>query len=226
MPLAENIDESDYHGFFSIPSLSDYIQDFIKHLFASNDATDIDKLERYTVLFKSDLAGAYMMSALLWDIMDIVGVRDSKGNFNLKLINHSYYKVEFKILEELLVAKIKKLAEENSLQYHRKMIRILYAWWRVKPDAAKDYANRFIKTKKGLIEFITASVGCSYSSRDGKVPRIHWNNIADFVTDTESLVQRVENIKNSQDFEQLNEKQKIAINALLHSAKNPNQDIL
>ncbi len=236
MPLAENVDESDYPGFFSSP-LSGYIRQFIRDLFASNDATADEKLDYYNQLFNSSKAGAnsskagansskagaYMMSSLLMDIMEIAGARDGEGNFRRELLEQSQFKDRYEKLEEKLVAKIEQLAQGNSLQHHHKMTAILYAWRRINPDAPKDFVNTLIRTREGLIEFITASLGYFYSGR--KIPKIHWEYVTDFVTDTAAFVERVREIKRNQAFDSLPEKSRVAIDVLLRSAENPNQDI-
>jgi len=223
MPLAENVDESDYSGFFSSP-LSDYIRLFIRDLFAPNEATATVKLDYYNQLFNSPKAGAYMMSSLLWYVMEIVGAKDGEGNFKRELLEQSQFKDKYEELEGKLVAKIEQLARENSLQQHHHMTAILYAWQRANSDAPKDYVNALTRTDQGLIEFITASLGYSHSG-NGKTPRIHWNYVADFVTDTAAFVERAKEIKKNQEFALLPEKSRVAIDVFLRSAENPNQDI-
>jgi predicted KAP-like P-loop ATPase len=224
MPLAENMDESDYSGFFSLP-LSDVVRFFIRDLFSFDEATDSERLKRYAALFTSPRSDTYMMSSILWDVIEIAGLMDGHRNFQRELLETCQFKPEYEALGEMLVARIKQLVQENVLQHHHQMTAILYAWWRVHPEAAKEYVNKLIETREGLVEFITASLGYKYSSRDGKVPRIHWKNIADFVTDTTRLVERVKQIRNQPDFGELPEKSRLAIDALLKSAENPDQDI-
>lgn len=220
MPLAEDIDESDNIGFFSA-SLSDYIKMFINNLFSHNQASTDIIIQRYKELFSDDNSGAYLTSRLLWNVIEIVGAKDNDGNFSRELLQQSEFQEVYEDLEKTLTDKISILTREDALLQHHKMISILYSWKRVNETQPIEYANNIIQTQDGLLKFVTGLLGYGYSSNIGKYPRIHMQDVQNFITDIDNFISRLKTIKQQSDFEQFPEKTKIAISALLKGISPP-----
>lgn len=108
-------------------------------------------------------------------------------------------------LEKLTVEKIKKWANDGRLNDHPKLITILYDWKRMnESEEIKEYANKLVRTNKGLIRFIKGFSGKSRSYGMGDYVarehfRINAKDIGDFL-DIDKITSRIRKIKKSRPF--------------------------
>jgi len=181
------------------------------------------KQERFRV-FKKSMEGAKQS---LYTVVNEVSVQDqehrkyglsdkpSKPEENLRVDENQLLE-----LEKLARIKIEEWAKNGRLKSHDKLASILFRWrnWAKKEDAIAFVAD-MIKDESGLVSFVTALTGKSYvygmSDRVGRIEwRISLKTINEFV-DSKILEPRLRQIAASLLFNQLEEKQRIAVRAFL-----------
>lgn len=127
-------------------------------------------------------------------------------------------------LETITVQRIQDWAETGKLDDHPNLPSILYSWERWdkgNKNVSKEFASKIITTDNGLINFITAFVSTSTSHTMGdhvsrKNLRISLKNLGDFV-EVNKIEPRIRKLKNSKGFNELNDKNKKAIEVFLNT---------
>lgn len=219
-PIAENEDEnSDYKRFEF--SLSKEIRFFISDLFKKDNSPVDTQLERYKELFADNAIGPYMQSELLYTIAHEIGAYSQNGHIMRDTIEKGEFKDRFFALEDVMLAKLKTLAESGELQKHHKMTYLLYTWSRAKPDEPKAYVQKLLDTDDGVVDFVTSLLSYSYGS-NGRTPNVHKRYVDDF-TDESELITKVRAIKEKSSYYSLSDKSKEAIEALLWRIDNPDK---
>jgi len=123
-------------------------------------------------------------------------------------------------LKKLACNKIESWAEDGRLAKHRHLSYILFRWkdW-AKRDKINNFVNNMIKNDEGLIDFITSFLNKSIShGMSDYVTKIHWGinlkSVEEFV-DLKEVEPRIRGIFSSSDFEQLDDRKKLAIKTFL-----------
>jgi len=123
-------------------------------------------------------------------------------------------------LEKLACNKIESWAEDGRLAKHRHLSYILFRWkdW-AKRDKINNFMNNMIKNDEGLIYFITSFLSKSIShGMSDYVAKIHWGinlkSVEEFV-DLKEVEPRIRGIFSASDFEQLDDRKKLAIKTFL-----------
>ncbi|MDK2789456.1 MAG: hypothetical protein PWP07_2701 [Epulopiscium sp.] len=123
-------------------------------------------------------------------------------------------------LEKLACKKIESWAKDGRLAKHRHLAPILFSWkaWG-QQEKINDFVNNMIKNDDGLIDFITSFLSKSKSQgMSDYVAKTDWRidlkSIEEFVDLTE-LEPRIRKIFSSSDFEQLDDRKKLAIRTFL-----------
>ncbi|RMF93931.1 MAG: hypothetical protein D6734_08960, partial [Candidatus Schekmanbacteria bacterium] len=182
-----------------------------------------DSQERRFNIFKHAIEKA---TRSLYTIVHEVSVQDQQhGKYGSKETPEPEEKLtvnseQLEELEKLACNKIEIWAEDGRLAKHRHLPSILFRW---KEWGQQDKINSFVKntTKNddGLIDFITSflSKSTSYGMSD-YVGRIHWRihlkSVEEFV-DLKEVEPRIRKIFSSSDFEQLDDRKKLAIRTFL-----------
>ncbi len=123
-------------------------------------------------------------------------------------------------LEKLACNKIESWADDGRLAKHRHLPSILFMWkdWG-KRDKINNFVNNMIKNDDGLIDFITSflskSTSNGMSDYVGRKPwRIHLKSVEEFV-DLKEVEPRIRKIFSSSDFDQFDDRKKLAIRTFL-----------
>ena len=123
-------------------------------------------------------------------------------------------------LEKLACDKIENWAKDGRLKKHEHLLSILFSWkeWGQKKKIIV-FINNMIKSDDGLIDFIAGFLSKSTShGMSDYVGKTHWKihieNVKEFV-DLKEIESRIRNISSSSDFEQLNDRKKLAIKTFL-----------
>ncbi len=123
-------------------------------------------------------------------------------------------------LEKLACNKIESWADDGRLAKHRHLPSILFMWkdWE-KRDKINNFVNNMIKNDDGLIDFITSFLSKSTSNGMadyvGRIPwRIHLKSVEEFV-DLKEVEPRIRKIFSSSDFDQFDDRKKLAIRTFL-----------
>ena len=129
---------------------------------------------------------------------------------------------QLKELERLACNKIEVWALDGRLANHKNLQNLLYRWRECGDSSKVDlYVKDMIKTDDGLIEFIVAFLSKQriqgVGSYVGRIQwRIHIKNIARFV-DLEEITPRIRSISSSQEFKDLDERKKLAIQTFVET---------
>ena len=124
--------------------------------------------------------------------------------------NRTVNATQLQELEFLACSKIRERATSGRLKGHPHLVSILYMWQRWCNDgeeAVSKFVKDFIATNDGLVQFIQAFVGKSYSQGIGDyVSRVNWrinlNSVADFIP-VDELTPRGRTIMGSAEFQNL-----------------------
>lgn len=183
----------------------------------------IDSHERRFNIFKHAIEKA---TRSLYTIVHEVSVQDQQhGKYGSKETPEPEEKLtvnteQLEELEKLACNKIESWAEDGQLAKHKHLPSILFRW---KEWAQRDKINSFVKnmTKNddGLIDFISSFLGKSTShGMSDYVGRIHWRihlkSVEEFV-DLKEVEPRIRKIFSSSDFEQLDDRKKLAMKTFL-----------
>lgn len=125
-------------------------------------------------------------------------------------------------LEKLAISKLEQWARDENLSKHSHLASILYSWKRWTEPLSipvKEYITQLLESDDGLIDFITAFLSKSIShGMSDLVGRIKWRisleNIEDFAP-VKDIEPRIRKIVNSEDFNNLNEKEQRALQTFL-----------
>jgi predicted KAP-like P-loop ATPase len=182
-----------------------------------------DSYEKRFNIFKRAIEKA---TRSLYTIVHEVGVQDQQhGKYSSKETPEPKDKLtvnaeQLEKLEKLACDKIENWAEDGQLKKHEKLPSILFSWkeWGQR-DKINNFVNSTIKNEDGLIDFITGflskSISHSMSDYVGKTHwKIHLKDVKEFV-DLKEIEPRIRNISSSSDFEQLNDRKKLAIRTFL-----------
>ena len=128
-------------------------------------------------------------------------------------------------LEKLACDKIESWAEDGRLAKHGPLLPILSMWkeWG-QQDRINDFVNNMIQNEDGLIDFITLflSKTTSRAIYTDYVDTIHWrinlDSVKEFV-DLNEVEPRIRRIFSSSDFEQLEDRKKLAIKTFLEDVE-------
>lgn len=134
-------------------------------------------------------------------------------------------------LEELACKKIEEWAADGKLNKHSKMLSILYSWqnwYNNGSQKAKEYVEELVKNDEGLIDFVTACMGKSFSQvSNDYVGRIIWNidlkNVEDFVA-IKNIESRIRSIAASGSVEKLTDFQQKALKNFLDKIDGKNNE--
>ena len=221
-PIAENEDKgSDYKRFEF--SLSKEVRFFIGDLFKKGNTSVDTQLERYKDLFADDAIGPYMQAELLYTIANEIGAYSQSGHIMRDVIEKGEFKDKFFALEDVMLTKLKALAESGALPKHNKMTYMLYSWSRARPDEPKAFVQSMLTNDDGVVDFITALLSYSYGS-NGRTPNVHKRYVDDFTDETE-LVAKVRAIKAEASYSSRSDKSKEAIEALLRRIDDPEEHL-
>lgn len=134
--------------------------------------------------------------------------------------NRTVNAAQLEELERFACSKIESWAEDGRLAKHRHLPSILFRWkeWG-QQDKVNGFVNNMIKDDDGLIDFITSflSKSTSHGISDyvGKIHwRIHLKSVEEFV-DLKEVEPRIRKIFSSSDFEQLDDRKKLAMKTFL-----------
>jgi len=123
-------------------------------------------------------------------------------------------------LENIACERIKEWAEDGRLKNHRHLPSILFSWkeWGEKKGIT-TFIDNMIKTDDGLIDLITSFLIKSTSqSLSDNVEKIHWRinikSVEEFV-DLKDAELRIRKILSSLNFEELDDRKKLAIKTFL-----------
>lgn len=180
--------------------------------------------ERYELL-RSAMEGA---EESLWTVVHEVGLlgqQHGKATTNDRLSPEDERTIssdQLALLEEISLRKIREWVASGQLSSHREFAAILYSWKRLLPEGSDElsvFIRELIETREGLLVFVTAFLRQSTSQTMGdSVGRRNWriepNNISDF-TDAEDVTARLRDVKASAGFEELEERQQIAVKLYL-----------
>lgn len=131
-------------------------------------------------------------------------------------------------LEKIAADKIHEWADDGRLAKHEHLVEILFDWRRWEPKEVIKFVNDVIETDEGLIEFISSFLNkqFKYTITD-QVSEPIWTmsleNIEIFVK-LDEIEPRIKNIASSSDFDQLDNKNKLAILCFLKKIDNTNSD--
>jgi len=168
-----------------------------------------DEEERYNILERSinDAESLYISTVLI-----------------LKLISENKQKKflidGFKVmsLEEQVVRKIRNWVKSENIDKNPKLHSIIYNWAELEnKNQAKEFLNNYIKSHRGFLSFITSNLQQKYIFEKGDyIPRLEFDmdidRIVDFINiPVSELELRIKNIINSEQYEKLDKKEKIAL---------------
>lgn len=132
-------------------------------------------------------------------------------------------------LEKIALNKIEAWAEDGRLKKHKNLPYILFRWkeWGGR-DKVVSFVDNMVKNDEGLTDFITAFLTKSTSQSLGDyVYKINWRisikSIAEFIEIGE-ILPRVKNIVNSERFNGLDEKQKMALKTFIDTVNGKIKD--
>ncbi len=162
----------------------------------------------------------------LYTIVNEVSVQDQQhGRYGSKETQEPEEKLtvnseQLEELEKLACKRIESWAEDGRLAKHRHLPFILFRWkeWG-QQERINDFVSKMIKNEDGLIDFITSFLSKSASrGMSDYVAKIHWRidlkSVGEFVNLTE-VEARIRKIFSSSDFEQLDDRKKLAIRTFL-----------
>jgi len=168
-----------------------------------------DEEERYNILERSinDAESLYISTVLI-----------------LKLISENKQKKflidGFKVmsLEEQVVRKIRNWVKSENIDKNPKLHSIIYNWAELEnKNQAKEFLNNYIKSHRGFLSFITSNLQQKYIFEKGDyIPRLEFDmdidRIVDFINiPVSELELRIKNIIDSEQYEKLDKKEKIAL---------------
>jgi len=182
-----------------------------------------DSHERRFNIFKRAMENA---TRSLYTVVHEVSVQDQQhGKYGSKETPEPEEKLtvsaeQLEKLEKLACDKIESWAEDGRLARHRHLPSILFRWkeWGQR-DTINSFVNNMIKSDDGLIDFITSFLSkfTSHGMSDyvGRIDwRIHLKSVEEFVT-LKEIEPRIRKISSSSDFEQLDDRKKLAIKTFL-----------
>jgi len=180
------------------------------------------KQERFHI-FKKSIEGA---TQSLYTIVHEVSVQDQQhGKYGLSdkpkpEENWTLDENQLLELEKLARIKIEEWANDGRLKSHNNLSSILFRWvnWGNKEDVIA-FVDGMIKDDSGLIDFVTAFTGRSFSyGMSDHVGRMQWRidlKLVDRFVDSKILEPRLRKILSSASFSQLKDKQKSAVKTFL-----------
>jgi len=168
-----------------------------------------DEEERYNILERSinDAESLYISTVLIRKLI-------SENKQNKFLIDG------FKVmsLEEQVVRKIRNWVKSENIDKNPKLHSIIYNWAELEnKNQAKEFLNNYIKSHRGFLSFITSNLQQKYIFEKGDyIPRLEFDmdidRIVDFINiPVSELELRIKNIINSEQYEKLDKKEKIAL---------------
>ncbi|MGK7941117.1 MAG: hypothetical protein AB4062_13390 [Crocosphaera sp.] len=214
-PLGNLINVHEITRDFKIENFSVFIKKLLNRL-------DI-KLDSFlTELENENIEGVYFLCSLLYNYAKEYNFWDEQRNFNREKIDNSDHGDTFEHLEQLIDKRLKRKANNGSLQTDPKLAYYLFTWRRINHDAAKNYVNQLLNTNKGIIDYLTGSL--YYSSYNGEIKAIFEKNDITDITEVEPLINKVQEIKDNESlFNQLPEKSQLAILTFLEQFSNNSQ---
>lgn len=121
-------------------------------------------------------------------------------------------------LEETIVRKIRNWVKSENIDKNPKLHSIVYNWAELEnKNQAKQFLNNYIKSHRGFLSFITSNLRQKYIFQKGDyVPRLEFDMDIDRMVDfidlpVNELELRIRNIINSEHYEKLDKKEKIAL---------------
>jgi predicted KAP-like P-loop ATPase len=168
-----------------------------------------DEEERYNILERSinDAESLYISTVLIRKLI-------SENKQKKFLIDG------FKVmsLEEQVVRKIRNWVKSENIDKNPKLHSIIYNWAELEnKNQAKEFLNNYIKSHRGFLSFITSNLQQKYIFEKGDyIPRLEFDmdidRIVDFINiPVSELELRIKNIINSEQYEKLDKKEKIAL---------------
>jgi len=168
-----------------------------------------DEEERYNILERSinDAESLYISTVLILKLI-------SENKQNKFLIDG------FKVmsLEEQVVRKIRNWVKSENIDKNPKLHSIIYNWAELEnKNQAKEFLNNYIKSHRGFLSFITSNLQQKYIFEKGDyIPRLEFDMDIDRIVDfidipVSELELRIKNIINSEQYERLDKKEKIAL---------------
>jgi len=192
-----------------------------------------DSHERRFNIFKRAMEKA---TRSLYTIVNEVSLQDQQhAKYDSKEIPEPEEKLtvnseQLEELEKLACNKIESWAEDGRLAKHRHLSFILFRWkdWG-QQDKINSFVKNMIKNDDGLIDFITSFLSKSKSHViSDYVAKTHWRihlkNIEEFV-DLKEVEPRIRKIFSSSDFEQFDDRKKLAISTFLDSIDGKIKDL-
>ena len=162
----------------------------------------------------------------LYTIVDEVGVQcQQHGKYGFKektepAENMTVNSEQLDVLVRFALKKIEEWAQNGKLEKHQHLLSILYMWRRWDaPVQVTDYVHALIKDDKGLIKFIKHFLSDVRShGMSDYVERVNWRinlkNIGTFV-ELDEIDKRLRTIQSDPNFNELEEKEKLAIRTFL-----------
>lgn len=168
-----------------------------------------DEEERYNILERSinDAESLYISTVLIRKLI-------SENKQKKFLIDG------FKVmsLEEQVVRKIRNWVKSENIDKNSKLHSIIYNWAELEnKNQAKEFLNNYIKSHRGFLSFITSNLQQKYIFEKGDyIPRLEFDMDIDRIVDfidipVSELELRIKNIINSEQYERLDKKEKIAL---------------
>lgn len=121
-------------------------------------------------------------------------------------------------LEDTVVRKIRNWVKSENIDKNPKLHSIVYNWAELEnKNQAKEFLNNYIKSHRGFLSFITSNLQQKYIFQKGDyIPRLEFDMDIDRIIDfidipVDELELRIRNIINSEHYEKLNKKEKIAL---------------
>jgi len=174
-----------------------------------------DSAKRGLILKKAtkDTTGLYM-PIMVTSIEDNKGMREKEPDSFIATEN------DLQELQKICVEKIINASKSGALKTNPQMEDILYRWreW-TSPEEPKKWVEELIKTKEGLLFFLTAFLSRGTSHGEGDyVLRIHWHiNLEnlEYFAKAEVLAEKISCL----DFEDLEDREQKAVRAFQNAMK-------
>jgi predicted KAP-like P-loop ATPase len=169
-----------------------------------------DEEERYNILERAinDAGSLYILTTLILKLIS--------ENKKKKFLIDGFRVMS---LEELVVRKIRNWVKSENIDKNPKLHSIVYNWAELEnKNQAKEFLNNYIKSHRGFLSFITSNLKQKYIFEKGDyIPRLEFDMDIDKIVDfidipVGELELRIKNIINSEQYEKLDKKEKIALN--------------
>jgi predicted KAP-like P-loop ATPase len=213
------IDELQEGEIFSL-KLSTNISFLVRDLFEEHFSKD-KIIPALILLYKDKVDGIYIqLDSLIW-LSKETGVIDRNGTRigSAKSQNQDQYKK----LEKIVFNNVETQAKNKNIISNNNLGHILYRWKEYSPTKLKAFVKKQIMTDNGLMDLLSGLVSYTYTSREeGKYAEMHKRYIEELIGEEAPIVKRIRKIKEDQDkYSQLNEKAKLAVDAILRRDDNP-----